>query len=166
MQGDISTEWHFYLPLILCSFILMVPLLLLSEKKSYRHSIFILSLGIISITQFFLSFFHAYWLPFCSLCLLYFIAFNLLEASLPSLVSKIASPQNRGTAMGVYSSSQFLGIFVGGLLAGILFQYVSVRAIFIANSLIAILWILTSLPMRQALSLRKEHETISMVNLT
>ncbi|MCK7492478.1 MAG: MFS transporter [Comamonadaceae bacterium] len=56
---------------------------------------------------------------------LFFLAFNLLEATLPSLVSKIAPAGSKGTAIGVYNSFQFLGLFLGGVLGGFLAEHVS-----------------------------------------
>jgi MFS family permease len=84
--------------------------------------------------------------------LLYFVAFNILEASLPSLISKQANHNNKGTAMGVYSSCQFLGIFVGGSLAGLLFQHVGITGLFITNTLLSGLWFLFAWPMTIKLS--------------
>lgn len=71
----------------------------------------------------------------------YFTAFNLLEATLPSLVSKQASPESKGAAMGIYSSSQFLGIFAGGSLAGVLFAYAGVSGVLLLNTLAGMLWV-------------------------
>ncbi len=79
---------------------------------------------------------------------IYFLAFNILEASLPSLVSKQADVNSKGTAMGIYSSSQFLGIFAGGALAGVLYQWVGEKGIFLANGLLALLWLLISFSMQ------------------
>jgi predicted MFS family arabinose efflux permease len=61
---------------------------------------------------------------------LFFTAFTLLEASLPTLVSKLAPPESKGAAMGIYSTLQFLGIFVGGSLAGLLFKHTSFQLVF------------------------------------
>jgi len=80
--------------------------------------------------------------------LLYFIGFNILEALLPSQISKQAKPNSKGTAMGVYSTAQFLGIFAGGTSAGFLHQWHQDRSIFIANTLLSVLWLLSSLPMK------------------
>ena len=71
---------------------------------------------------------------------MYFVAFNILEASLPSLVSRQASANNKGTAMGIYSTGQFLGIFAGGSLAGIIYQWSDNHVIFITNAIIGSIW--------------------------
>ena len=71
---------------------------------------------------------------------LYFISFNALEACLPSSVTKVVNSKAKGTAMGVYSMCQFLGIFVGGALSGWLFQHYGAEGIFIVSSLLSVIW--------------------------
>jgi MFS family permease len=142
--GHLSQQWHFYLPLMMFSFILMVPFIILSEKKHYLKIVFIVSVLFTSITQGLLALTCQDWYSLCILMFVYFIAFNILEASLPSIVSKQASRKNKGTAMGIYSTSQFLGIFLGGALAGILYQWHGHQAIFTINMLIGIIWLSVS----------------------
>ena len=79
---------------------------------------------------------------------LYFIAFNVLEASLPSLVSKIAPAGAKGTAMGVYNTSQSLGLFVGGALGGVLAHQFGPPSVFVLGSILIGLWLLLALGMR------------------
>jgi MFS family permease len=122
--GHLSSSWHFYLPMMLLSFLLMVPIMVYSEKKGKNSAVFLVSVLGISLSQGLLIFLYSNWIVFCLLLGLYFVAFNFLEASLPSMVSKTAKAHTKGTAMGVYSSCQFLGIFAGGLLSGFLFEYV------------------------------------------
>jgi MFS family permease len=71
---------------------------------------------------------------------IYFVGFNILEASLPSMISRQASAMSKGTAMGIYSSSQFLGIFAGGAIAGVIYQFWGSQGIFIVNSAIGLVW--------------------------
>jgi MFS family permease len=80
--------------------------------------------------------------------LLFFIAFNLLEATLPSLIAKMAPPDKKGTAMGVYSSSQFLGAFVGGSLGGWLMGAEGITWVFFMGMLAAALWLGVAATMR------------------
>lgn len=140
--GHLSQQWHFYLPLIICSFILMIPFIILAEKKNKMRLIFLMSVLCIGLTQVLLAIYSFNWLALCALLFTYFVAFNFLEAALPSLISKKATAHNKGTAMGVYSTGQFLGIFAGGLAAGVLFQWQGSIAVFAANSLIACVWFL------------------------
>ena len=81
--------------------------------------------------------------------LLFFTAFNLLEAMLPSLVAKLAPAAHKGTAMGVYASSQFLGIFTGGLAGGWMMEHFGLQSVFIFNSALAVLWLLLVISMRK-----------------
>ena len=144
-QGYLSQQWHFYLPLMLFSFVAMVPFILLAEKKQRMKSIFITSIALSSIAQFLLIFSYHSWIGICVLMVLYFVSFNILEASLPSLVSKQANAESKGTAMGVYSTCQFLGIFAGGALAGLMYQLKGSDSLFILNSSIGFFWFLIAL---------------------
>lgn len=147
-QGHLLQQWHFYLPLMVVSFLLMLPFIFFAEKKQKTQSVFVYSILATAGAQGFLAFFYPHWWLLWSLMIIYFVAFNILEASLPSLISKSADPGSKGTAMGVYSSSQFLGIFIGGLTGGLLFQYGTIGSIFIFNALISIFWVIITCSMR------------------
>lgn len=138
--GNLSSTWHFYGSLMLFSFILILPLIRYGEK--YRHTSTLFRLAVIALlpAQMLLIITPLPWIAFCGLVLVYFIAFNLLEAMLPSLISRSAPASTKGSAMGIYSTCQFLGIFAGGLSAGLLDQWIGIHAIFIFNSVIALLW--------------------------
>jgi MFS family permease len=82
------------------------------------------------------------------LLFLFFIAFNLLEAMLPSLISRVAPLDCRGTAMGIYSSSQFLGAFLGGSLGGLIHGRFDAHGVFLFTALGALLWLLVAASMR------------------
>ncbi|KTD26994.1 transporter, major facilitator family [Legionella maceachernii] len=140
-QGNLTEQWYFYLPLMLFSFVLMIPFILIAEKRQKMKLVFLLSVLLISLAQLFLVIASGYWLVFCGLMFLYFIAFNILEAILPSLVSKQSGPTTKGTAMGIYSTSQFLGIFAGGSAAGLLYQLAGNKGVFFCNALISLIWL-------------------------
>ena len=78
---------------------------------------------------------------------MFFLAFNLLEATLPSLVSKIAPAGSKGTAIGVYNSFQFFGLFLGGTLGGFLAQHVGYAAVFVFSAGLAFAWLLLAISM-------------------
>lgn len=145
--GVLSQQWHFYLPLMVFSFVCMIPFIVLAEKKQRMKLVFVLSVLITACTQLLLAFTSQNWYSLCLLMFIYFISFNILEASLPSLVSKQASPSSKGTAMGVYSTSQFMGLFVGGSLAGILYQWNASQGIFIINFVLGLVWFFAALGM-------------------
>ena len=140
LQGHLKQQWHFYLPLMLFAFILMIPFIILAEKRKQMKIVFVSSVLVIASSQLLLAFTCQDWYSLCILMFTYFVAFNILEATLPSLISKQANPTNKGTAMGIYSTSQFLGLFAGGSLAGILYQWHSNQGIFWGNTIIGILW--------------------------
>ncbi len=139
--GKLSQQWQFYLPLMVFSFICMLPFIRIAEKKKGMKIIFLTAISCTAVAQCSLFFFQQHWFLFCGFLFLYFIAFNFLEASLPSLVSKQAPLHSKGTAMGIYSSSQFMGIFVGGSLAGILYQYAGSSGIFFTNTILCFIWL-------------------------
>jgi MFS family permease len=142
IHHQLTQTWHFYLPIIFGSFICMVPIMMLTERLQKTHTTFVLAISTTIFTQLFLAFSHTTWLSFCILLFIYFVAFNLLEANLPALISKTAAAHAKGTAMGIYSSSQFLGIFAGGALAGVTYHYTNHSGIFLCNAIIASLWLL------------------------
>jgi MFS family permease len=147
-SGHLDQQWHFYLPLIVFSFICMIPFIILAEKKNQVKPVFLLAILFTALAQLALTVMHQQWIALCLLAFLYFVSFNLLEASLPSLISKLAPVNSKGTAMGVYSTSQFLGIFAGGSLAGVLFKFMGNQGIFVVNFLLAFIWFLSSLSMK------------------
>ncbi len=140
----LSAAWQFYLPIMLLSFLVMIPMIYLAERRKHGKMLFIIAIGITCMSQFGLICYTHLWPIFTMIMFFYFIAFNILEAMLPSLISKQINPGNKGTAMGVYSSSQFLGIFVGGCIAGFLYEFYGSTAIFIVNTLIASFWFVIS----------------------
>jgi MFS family permease len=136
---------YFYLSLMLLAFSLMMPLIIISERQQKRQELFQWSLGILFLGQVLMIFMplQVYWI--WGALLIYFIAFNLLEALFPAMIAKAAKPELKGTATGIYSTLQFLGIFFGGLWAGICYKYFGTTGIFSANALLSIIYILVFL---------------------
>ena len=107
-----------YLPVMVGSIVLMVPFVILAERRGLAKQVFLGAVFTLAMSQLALGLsLTAFW-EFVVALTLFFVAINLLEAMLPSLVSKFAPVEAKGTAMGVYSSSQFIGAFSGGLLGG------------------------------------------------
>jgi MFS family permease len=147
-EGHLQASWHFYLPILCLSFIVMLPLIYLAEKKGKNQFVFTLSVLITTLCQASLLLSNTSWMVFAMIIFVYFIAFNTLEAMLPSMISKQAPANNKGAAMGVYSSSQFLGIFAGGSLAGVLYQGYGHFGIFAATTSVSLLWLLITSTMK------------------
>ncbi len=145
---SVNQHWEIYLPVLVLSFVLMVPAIIYGEKRARLKQVFIAAIAIMLVAQllFALSVQH-FWGIVVSLTF-YFIAFNVLEASLPSIISKLAPAASKGTAMGVYNTSQSLGIFVGGALGGYLSNYHGFASVFIFCSVLMALWLIFALSMK------------------
>lgn len=154
-QGHLSTQWHFYLPIMVAAFLTMIPLISMAERKQRVKRLFLGAILITAVSQFTLCFAVNYWHSLIIMMFAYFVAFNSLEATLPSLISKQANPANRGTAMGIYSSSQFLGIFVGGSLSGLIYSLHGNRGVFFLNGMISVVWFMISYRMSMPTSQNK-----------
>lgn len=145
------SEWMqigLYLCVLIVSFTLAVPFIIIAEKKQKIKLIFVSAIIVILFVQCMLYFFHHALTIITLLLLLFFTAFTALEATLPSLVSKIAPVQNKGAAMGIYSSSQFLGIFVGGSLGGFVFAHTQFFGIFALCAVISLSWLCVAISMK------------------
>jgi len=145
---DANHHWQVYLPVLAISVVFMIPLILYGEKRARLKPVFIASIALMLAAQ--LAFVPAignFWDIVVALTL-YFIAFNVLEASLPSLVSRIAPAGAKGTAMGVYNTSQSLGLFVGGALGGLLSHRFGPPSVFVFGSVLIGLWLWLALGMR------------------
>jgi len=149
-QGDIplNQHWLIYLPVLAISFIFMVPMIIFSEKKNKTKESFIFSIALLFITQFLFIYFSNGIVGIIIALIFYFIGFNYLEASLPSLVSKLAPIQRRGLALGVYNSSQSLGMFVGGSLGGLIANFYGYQGTFLFCSLLIMIWFILSITMK------------------
>lgn len=142
-----SQQIWLYFSILIGSFMLAVPLIVLAEKKQKIKTFLVGAIMIILFTQFsFIFLYQKLWATIV-LLLIFFAAFTLLEATLPSLVSKIAPPRNKGAAMGVYSSSQFFGIFVGGLLGGLALSYAGLLGVFCICTALALAWLQLAIAM-------------------
>jgi MFS family permease len=148
----VEQHWQIYLPVMLIAFVLMVPPIVIAEKKAKMKQVFMLAVFLAMCAQILLMFGqHSLWTVAAAL-LVFFTAFNVLEATLPSLISKIAPLSAKGTAMGVYSSVQFLGAFFGAVMGGVLMQNVGGNAVFIFSIILLALWLLVASTMRPPLA--------------
>ena len=141
-------HWEVYLPALLFSMAAMVPFIIVAEKQHRLKPVFLGAILLLALTEFGLLTLHDSVLEISLLMLAFFTGFNLLEATLPSLIAKMAPPDAKGTAMGVYSSSQFLGAFAGGALGGLLHGWVGLQGVFAFATLGALAWLLVAWTMR------------------
>ena len=133
-------NWHLYLPAIFLSFIGMLPLIIISEKFKKTKYILMLCILLLIISQFiFLNASLSFQLFLITLTI-FFIAFNSIEALLPSLLSRTASSAKRGLAMGIFSTSQFLGTFFGGAIGGLIYDIYDLNSVFLFTIFVALIW--------------------------
>ena len=119
-QVDLARDdhWVVYLPVLVISFVFMVPLMIVSEKKRQVKTVFLFSIFLLFISTLAQVSLSGSVVAVIGALFVFFVAFNFLEATLPSWVSKVSPAGTKGTAMGIYSTSQFIGAFVGGTLGG------------------------------------------------
>lgn len=143
-----NDHWMIYLPVMVLSFVLMVPAIIYGEKRARLKQVFVGAVAIMFGAQLlFASSVSHFWGIVVSLSA-YFIAFNVLEASLPSLISKIAPAASKGTAIGVYNTAQSLGVFIGGTLGGYLSHYHGFASVFVFCSVLMGLWLVFAVSMQ------------------
>ncbi len=141
---EVAQHWQIYLPVMLIAFLLMVPPIIIAEKKAKMKQVFMLAVFLAMCAQILLMVGqHSVWAIAAAL-LVFFTAFNVLEATLPSLISKIAPLSAKGTAMGVYSSVQFLGAFFGAVMGGVLMQHLGGNAVFMFSIVLLAAWLLVA----------------------
>ncbi|MGH8558516.1 MAG: MFS transporter [Methylococcales bacterium] len=144
----VSQLWEVYLPVLLLSIASAVPFIVYGEKKHKIKPVFIGAIAVIALAHTGLLMFHQGVYAIAVFLFVFFCGFNLLEATLPSLISKIAPLENKGTAMGIYSTSQFLGAFLGGSGGGWLNGKFGVESVFIACAGFAIVWLVIAITMQ------------------
>ena len=146
---DVGSHWMLYLPVLLLSIVLMVPFVVIAENRRRMKPVFLGAIAALILAQIgFLTLYQSLWGIAVSL-LIYFTAFNLLEATLPSLVAKMAPVESKGTAMGVYSTSQFSGAFIGGLTGGWMHTHYGLEGVFLFGAAAMAVWLLAAVGMAQ-----------------
>ena len=157
-------HWQLYLGVLAASVILMAPFVFLAERHRRIKQVFIGAIATLGLAQLWLLN-AGQGLPQLILAMVvYFAAFNILEASLPSLVSKVAPPQSKGTALGMYSTAQFLGAFLGGASGGWTMQHYGIHGVFGLGALVAGLWLLLALGMRNPRYLSSHMISVGPIN--
>lgn len=149
----VDSHWRIYLAVLVLSVAAMVPFVIIAERAQKMKPVFVGSVMSIALALAGLWFAHDALLTVGAWMVVFFTAFNILEASLPSLVSKIAPPDRKGSAMGIYSSSQFFGAFVGGTVGGSLMQQFGTSGVLAFGIALAAVWLLAASSMRAPKSL-------------
>jgi MFS family permease len=148
---DVSShnDWMVYLPVLVVSIAVMVPAIIVAEKYRRMKGVFVAAVAGLVISQAMLYLGARNLYVLLAALSVFFSAFNVMEASLPSLITKVAPPAAKGTATGLYSSLQFLGIFAGGVIGGWANQHGGSTGVFALTAVLALLWLLAAATMAQ-----------------
>jgi MFS family permease len=142
-------QWVVYLPVLVISVAVMVPAIIIAEKHRRMKGVFVGAVAALLASQAMLYLDARNLYVLLAALTIFFSAFNVMEASLPSLITKAAPPDAKGTATGIYSSSQFLGIFVGGIVGGWANQTGGSAGVFALTAVIALIWLIAATTMAQ-----------------
>ena len=143
----LSSHWEIYLPVVLLSFVIMAPILILGEKKHRLRTVLILAIVLLVIAE--SIFTSATSISVIATALvIYFVGFNLLEALQPSLVSRFAK-ESKETALGVYNTTQSIGLFSGAVLGGYLMDSLGTFSVFAAGAGLLICWLIIAWSMQE-----------------
>ncbi len=143
----VAEHWKVYLPALLLSFVIMVPAIVLAERFSRMKLVFNGAIVLLLAVQAGFGLFSsglyglAFWL------MLFFVAFNILEATQPSLISRMAPAHAKGAALGVYNTTQALGLFLGGVFGGVLAKHAGAGAVWVGGAVLTIIWLMLGLTM-------------------
>jgi MFS family permease len=140
----IHDQWVVYLPVLLASIAVMLPAIIVAEKYRRMKGVFVSAVMALVVSQVMLFFGSGNVFVLLAALVVFFSAFNVMEASLPSLITKVAPPAVKGTATGVYSSLQFLGIFIGGIIGGMAHQHGGSAGVFALTTALAVIWLLAA----------------------
>ena len=143
----LSSHWEIYLPVVLLSFFCMAPILIFGEKKQKLRTILLLAIILLLIAE--ILFTKTSSITSIAIALLiYFVGFNLLEALQPSLVSRFAK-ESKGTALGVYNTTQSIGLFTGAAIGGYLMDSHGELSVFVMGAALLICWLIIAWSMRE-----------------
>jgi predicted MFS family arabinose efflux permease len=143
----LASHWQVYLPVVLLSFFLMAPILIFGEKKQQLRTILLFAIVLLLIAEVLFTNTVSV-LSIAIALLIYFVGFNLLEALQPSLVSRFAK-ESKGTALGVYNTTQSIGLFSGAVIGGYLMDSHGDLSVFAMGAALLICWLIIAWSMRE-----------------
>ena len=157
IQIEPAIHWQVYLTAIFLSLFIMVPFMVFGERLNKEKLFLRFSIILIMLSQIGLALFELSFNLVVLFLILFFGAFNYLEALLPSMVSKTTHQKTKGTALGVYSTSQFIGIFIGGLIGGFFFQHFGLASVHVICLFMTFFWICLIVVLSKMESLSKNE---------
>jgi MFS family permease len=162
MEG--SSHWMIYLPVLLLSVMFMIPFIVVAERRNKMKPVFLGAVLALATAQIGLYLWHDTISGIAFALVLFFTAFNLLEATLPSIVSKVAPAASKGTAMGVYSTSQFAGAFVGGVTGGWIHGQFGLSGVFLFGATAALVWLGVAFGMQKPVNLSGHELNVGLMD--
>ncbi|MBB3047464.1 MFS family permease [Litorivivens lipolytica] len=148
MGLDVARHWQIYLPMLFLAFLIMVPAMVAAERRGKVKAMILIAVALLGGSTLSMALLGHSLVLFLAGLLVFFVVFNLLEANLPSLLSRTVYPGGRGTAMGIFSSFQFFGAFCGGSLGGLLMANWGVTGVFGLCAGVGLVWLLIALKLR------------------
>ena len=159
----LAQHWKLYLPVVLASFVAMVPAILYADRRNGAKPVLLASVGLLLAVEVALMSVQRSVTAIALLMFGFFVAFNVLEAMLPSLVSRVAPAQGRGAAIGVYNTTQTLGVFFGGVVGGWVAAHHGASGVFATCAVLAVVWLALAAGMRPV---RREVNEVSSLTLS
>jgi MFS family permease len=145
----LAEHWKLYLPVVLGSFVLMVPAVLYADRHHASKPVLLGAVLLLLAMEAALAVFGGGVGALAALMLGFFVAFNVLEALLPSLVSRFAPARGRGVAIGVYNTTQTLGVFFGGLVGGWVAEHHGTTGVFAVCTALVAIWFVVAIGMHR-----------------
>ena len=145
----VASHWKVYLPVMGLSFVMMVPAIIAAEKRGQMKTVLLSAIALILFGQLLLGVAPHTILSVAAILFVYFLGFNILEASQPSLVSKLAPGNRKGAAAGVYNTTQSIGLALGGMIGGWLLKVDGQSAVFFTCSGLVLCWLIIAAKMKQ-----------------
>ncbi|MGQ4004618.1 MFS transporter [Francisellaceae bacterium CB52] len=142
-------QWLVYFPVLIISFALMFPFVMIAEVQRKMRRFFIIAVAILAACMGALALSYTHIILLCVFLTLFFAAFTFLESCLPSLISKIAPVGSKGTAMGIFSSCQFFGIFIGGMVGGLVYHHWHIAGVLVFCLILGTLWLIVCATMAE-----------------
>ena len=134
-------QWMVYLPVLVVSLLVTVPAIIAAERNRRMKTVFVGAVAALAASQLLLVLAAQNLYALLAALTIFFSGFNIMAATLPSLITKTAPIDARGTASGVYSSAQFLGVFLGGVIGGWAHQRTGASGVFVLTTVLALIWL-------------------------
>ncbi len=162
MQLAPENHWHLYLPALLLSFVLIIPMIIIAAKKEKNRQFYLFAILLMSASLIVMAFTEQSLITMFLCILMYFTAFNFLEASLPAFISMQSPAGSKGSAMGIYSTYQFLGAFFGGILGGVSYKLLGYSGLFLFLAGLMLIWFFISWGMHNPSKIRTHTLTANI----